>query len=85
MLNCLGTLKIADFGWSIHAPSSKRKTFCGTLDYLPPEIVENKLHDERVDLWCLGILCYEFCVGSPPFESESSPETCMKIRKVNIS
>ena len=38
ILNSMGILKIADFGWSIHAPSSKRKTFCGTLDYLPPEM-----------------------------------------------
>lgn len=36
------TLKIADFGWAVHAPSSRRDTFCGTLDYLPPEMVVNK-------------------------------------------
>lgn len=43
-----GDLKIADFGWSVHAPSSRRTTLCGTLDYLPPEMVENKQHDEKV-------------------------------------
>lgn len=43
-----GDLKIADFGWSVHAPSSRRSTLCGTLDYLPPEMVENKQHDEKV-------------------------------------
>ncbi|CAI9584122.1 unnamed protein product, partial [Staurois parvus] len=32
-----GELKIADFGWSVHAPSLRRRTMCGTLDYLPPE------------------------------------------------
>ena len=31
-----GDLKIADFGWSVHAPSSRRGTMCGTLDYIPP-------------------------------------------------
>lgn len=31
-------LKLADFGWSAHTPSNKRKTMCGTLDYLPPEM-----------------------------------------------
>lgn len=31
-------MKIADFGWSIHAPNSRRQTICGTLDYLPPEM-----------------------------------------------
>ena len=33
-------LKLADFGWSVHAPSSRRTTVCGTLDYLPPEMIE---------------------------------------------
>ncbi|KAK8390047.1 hypothetical protein O3P69_012928 [Scylla paramamosain] len=54
LLNLSGDLKIADFGWSVHAPSSRRTTLCGTLDYLPPEMVEGKDHDEKVDLWSLG-------------------------------
>lgn len=85
ILNNLGILKIADFGWSVHTPSNMRKTFCGTLDYLPPEIVESKLYDNNVDLWCLGVLCYEFCVGYPPFESEKQKETYLKIRSVSFS
>lgn len=63
-----GELKIADFGWSVHAPSNRRQTLCGTLDYLPPEMIEGKEHTAQVDLWALGVLCYEFLVGSPPFE-----------------
>jgi serine/threonine protein kinase len=39
LLGMKGELKIADFGWSVHAPNARRKTFCGTLDYLPPEMV----------------------------------------------
>jgi serine/threonine protein kinase len=46
----------------------RRKTLCGTLDYLPPEMVEGKEHTSKVDLWALGVLTYEFLVGSPPFE-----------------
>lgn len=38
-----GNLKIADFGWSVHAPGRRRQTLCGTLDYLPPEMVEQKV------------------------------------------
>lgn len=72
-------LKIADFGWSVHAPSNRRKTMCGTLDYLPPEMVIGKEHDEKVDIWCLGILCYEFIVGSPPFEADGHDETYERI------
>jgi serine/threonine protein kinase len=48
LIGAFGELKIADFGWSVHAPSLKRQTLCGTLDYLPPEMVENKRHDEKV-------------------------------------
>ncbi len=33
------TVKVADFGWSVYAPSDRRKTLCGTLDYLPPEMI----------------------------------------------
>lgn len=59
-----GTIKLADFGWSIHAPAIRRETICGTLDYLSPEMVEGRSHDYRVDTWSLGILCYEFCTGN---------------------
>ena len=50
-----GVLKIADFGWSVHAPTQRRKTLCGTLDYLPPEMVEGREHDQFVDNWSLGV------------------------------
>jgi len=52
---------------------------CGTLDYLAPEMVEGRSHDEHVDLWTLGILCYEFLVGSPPFEEEKTDRTYARI------
>jgi len=67
-----GEVKIGDFGWSVHAPSGRRQTLCGTLDYLPPEMVERKDHNERVDHWALGVLAFEFVSGSPPFEDKAS-------------
>ncbi len=48
LVSLKGDIKIADFGWSVHAPSSRRNTMCGTLDYLAPEMVEHKQHDEKV-------------------------------------
>jgi len=85
LLNDNGVIKMADFGWSIHAPKNKRKTICGTLDYLPPEMINRVNHDNSVDLWCLGILCYEFCVGKPPFESKTKEKTWRKIRNLDLS
>lgn len=79
-----GELKIADFGWSVHAPSSRRTTLCGTLDYLPPEMIEGKDHDASVDIWSLGILLYEFLVGKPPFEEVRQADTCRRIRDVDL-
>lgn len=84
LVGLTGDVKIADFGWSVHAPSSRRTTLCGTLDYLPPEMIEGRYHDEKVDLWSLGILCYEFLVGNPPFEAETNTETYRRITKVDL-
>ncbi|KAK6955558.1 Serine/threonine-protein kinase ark1 [Daldinia eschscholtzii] len=72
LLGIHGEIKISDFGWSVHAPSNRRKTYCGTLDYLPPEMIcpktDDDSYDEKVDLWALGVLTYEFLVGEAPFE-----------------
>jgi serine/threonine protein kinase len=84
LLGAFGEIKLADFGWSVHAPSLKRQTLCGTLDYLPPEMVQNKRHDERVDHWCIGILCFELLVGKPPFESATTNETYTRIISASV-
>ncbi|NXQ64609.1 AURKA kinase, partial [Anthoscopus minutus] len=84
LLGSNGELKIADFGWSVHAPSSRRTTLCGTLDYLPPEMIEGRTHDEKVDIWSLGVLCYEFLVGKPPFETKTYQETYRAISRVEF-
>jgi len=62
----------------------RRTTLCGTLDYLPPEMIEGRAHDEKVDLWSLGVLCYEFLVGKPPFEAEGNTATYRRISKIDL-
>lgn len=87
LLGSHGELKISDFGWSVHAPKSRRNTICGTLDYLAPEMVEGREHSSQVDLWSLGVLCYEFLVGKPPFEvldEEGTDSTYKRIASVDL-
>ncbi|CAD7939601.1 unnamed protein product [Amoebophrya sp. A120] len=82
LLGLRDTLKMSDFGWSVHlgGPQQKRTTFCGTLDYLPPEMVNETTYGKDVDTWALGILLYEFINGKAPFESRDAQETYRKIK-----
>merc|ERR1719410_1216355 len=77
-------IKLADFGWSVHAPENRRMTMCGTLDYIPPEMIEKKKHDPTVDVWALGVLMFEFLCGTPPFESQEQKHTFHKMRNVTF-
>ncbi|ORX58819.1 kinase-like protein [Hesseltinella vesiculosa] len=78
-----GTLKLSDFGWAVLDRQGRRKTFCGTLDYLPPEMVENRPHGPLVDVWAVGVLAYELVVGVPPFEHEDYNDTYRHITRVH--
>lgn len=57
---------------------------CGTLDYLPPEMVTDRPHDNKVDIWSLGILCYEFLCGCPPFEAADHAKTYERIKRIDL-
>ncbi|KAG8375627.1 hypothetical protein BUALT_Bualt10G0120000 [Buddleja alternifolia] len=83
LVGAQGELKIADFGWSVHT-FNRRRTMCGTLDYLPPEMVESVEHDANVDIWSLGVLCYEFLYGVPPFEAKEHSDTYRRIIQVDL-
>ncbi|AEO62542.1 uncharacterized protein THITE_2073368 [Thermothielavioides terrestris NRRL 8126] len=77
LIGLYGELKLADFGYSVHAPSNRRGTLCGTLDYLPPEMVAagRKKYSGAVDQWTLGVLTYEFLTGEAPFEDSPAMTT----------
>lgn len=86
LLNSYGTIKLADFGWSVYAPETgdKRKTFCGTLDYLPPEMLQGKRYDYHSDNWSIGIMAFEFVTGAPPFGQRTQKETLDCILKSEL-
>jgi len=84
LIDINGRIKIGDFGWAVHTPTNRRQTLCGTLDYLPPEMIESVPHDHNVDIWALGVLLYEFLTGRPPFESPTQKETYDKIKTVHL-
>ncbi|KAI9304275.1 aurora kinase A [Cunninghamella echinulata] len=80
-----GSLKLADFGWAVHDRRPRRKTFCGTLDYLPPEMIENRNHTAKVDIWALGVMAFELIVGKPPFEHAEYVDTYKHIVNVDFA
>ena len=76
--------KLTDFGWSNYMQGDeKRTTVCGTPIYLAPEIMEEKPHDEAVDLWCIGVLLFELVTSNPPFlgnDLDSLKENVLKLK-----
>lgn len=64
--------KLCDFGWATELKGNEcRKTFCGTYEYMAPEIFETESYDSAVDIWSLGILLYEILHRKSPFAGSS--------------
>ena len=78
--------KLTDFGWSNYIEGDqKRTTVCGTPIYLAPEILEDKGHDEGVDIWCIGVLLFELVTATVPFNGNDIDTLKENILNLKIS
>ncbi|KRT80153.1 protein kinase [Oryctes borbonicus] len=76
-------VKIGDFGLAakIEFDGERKKTLCGTPNYIAPEILNKKGHSFEVDIWSIGCIMYTLLIGRPPFETNSLKETYSRIKK----
>lgn len=77
-------IKVADFGFARSLPAaSLAKTLCGSPLYMAPEILRYEKYDAKADLWSLGSVLYEMCVGRPPFRATNHVELLRRIEQSN--
>ncbi|XP_063079008.1 cGMP-dependent protein kinase 1 [Engraulis encrasicolus] len=80
LLDTRGYIKLVDFGFAKELTrGAKTYSFCGTPEYMAPEIIQNQGHDYAADFWSLGVLVYELLMGSPPFSSSEPQKIYSKI------
>nr|XP_033770750.1 serine/threonine-protein kinase PLK1 [Geotrypetes seraphini] len=80
-------VKIGDFGLAtrVEFDGERKKTLCGTPNYIAPEVLGKKGHSYEVDVWSIGCIMYTLLVGKPPFETSCLKETYMRIKKNDYS
>lgn len=79
-------VKLGDFGFSVRLNgNTKTTTFCGTPNYIAPEVVRRTEYSFPVDVWAIGVLVYTMTYGTPPFETEAAQKTYEKIKAIDYN
>ena len=78
-------IKLCDFGWAKELTLENRSTFCGTVEYMAPEIVGSENYDYGVDIWSLGILLYELLYGHSPFKANTNKNVILNIKSHELN
>jgi len=76
-------IKVGDFGLAakIEFEGERKRTICGTPNYIAPEVLENKNgHSYEVDIWSFGVILYTMLIGKPPFETSDVKTTYKRIK-----
>jgi len=81
LIDARGYCKLADMGFAKFV-LDKTFTFCGTPEYIAPEIILSKGHDQDVDCWSFGVLIYEMLVGFSPFYNERSMDQASLFKRI---
>ncbi|XP_005991064.1 ribosomal protein S6 kinase 2 alpha isoform X2 [Latimeria chalumnae] len=81
-----GHIKLTDFGLSKEAIDHEKKaySFCGTVEYMAPEVVNRQGHAQSADWWSFGVLMFEMLTGSLPFQGKDRKETMTLILKAKL-
>ncbi|KAK6636791.1 Ribosomal protein S6 kinase 2 alpha [Polyplax serrata] len=87
LLDADGHISLTDFGLSkqpLEEPTQKTYSFCGTVEYMAPEVVNRKGHSFAADWWSFGVLMFEMLTGSLPFQGANRKETMTMILKAKL-
>ncbi|XP_005230938.1 ribosomal protein S6 kinase alpha-2 isoform X2 [Falco biarmicus] len=81
-----GHIKVTDFGLSKEAIDHDKRaySFCGTIEYMAPEVVNRRGHTQSADWWSFGVLMFEMLTGSLPFQGKDRKETMALILKAKL-